>query len=93
MAQDGRMEDPFGFDHGRHSMPLTHPDGRPISVPVKFLTDPRNQEEHEIEAAAQRKLLERLAQRTRGLPRFYDYDFTTLNERHVDKFRLATKNT
>ena len=85
---------------GRHSMfedepplILQHLDGRPISVPGKYLIDLRDKEGDEIEQRAARKLAEKMSKRKRGVPKYYLYDFNQLNERHVDKFRVAAKQT
>ena len=74
-------------------MILHHHDGRPISVPGRYLIDFRDKEGDEMEQKAARKLAEKMAKRKRGVPPYYLYDFNQLNERHVDKFRLATRQT
>ena len=72
---------------------LQHHNGRPISVPARYLLDVRDKEGDEMEQKAARKLAEKMAKRKRGVPPYYLYDFNQLNERHVDKFRLATRQT
>lgn len=88
------------LDRGRFSMfedepplILKHHNGRPISVPGRYLIDFRDKEGDEMEQRAARKLAEKMSKRKRGVPKYYLYDFNQLNERHVDKFRLAIKGT
>ena len=80
------------YDKDEPPVILKHYDGRPISVPEKFLVDFRDKEGSEIEKLAARKMAEKATCRKRGVPKYYLYDFNALNERPVDKFRLSTKS-
>ena len=94
----GMFDDP-SWAVARHSMfeddepplILQHHNGRPISVPGRYLIDFRDKEGDEMEQKAARKLAEKMSKRKRGVPKYYLYDISQLGERHVDKFRMHTK--
>lgn len=81
------------FEEDEPPLVLKHHNGRPISVPGNYLIDFRDKEAGEMEQLAARKAAEKLNKRKRGVPKDYDFDINNLNERFVDKFRVAVKET
>ena len=63
-------------------------DGRGANVPERFLNSFRAGDD---DGASDADMRVRPSKRKRSVPTWYEYDFTALNERHVDKFRVATK--
>lgn len=68
--------------------PMIDPDGYGANIPERFLNSFRADDDGGRLDADMRV---RPSKRKRNVPSYYEYDFTSLNERHVDKFRVATK--